>query len=181
MGDTLRHPTHGWMHPSVVSTLADTYRPTSLKGATSLLHGQTQVPGPSLPCTVRALPGRLSGLSVSHSKSVLYGAFVWARRALSQKRRFPARTARALHPRAGVRRRGSPVPGGRDRERAEPAEALRALAEGSRVPVATDRRAAALRQKVGRRVHARAQRAARTGDKLRGGRRSRGRVDCSGL
>ena len=37
-------------------------------------------------------PGRLSGLSVFHSKSVLYGAFVWARRALNDpKRRFPAR------------------------------------------------------------------------------------------
>ena len=45
---------------------------------------------------VRARPGRLSGLSVSHSKSVLYGAFVWARRALSsQKRRFPAPRAAA--------------------------------------------------------------------------------------
>jgi hypothetical protein len=31
---------------------------------------------------VRALLGRLSGLSVAHSESVLYGAFVWARRAL---------------------------------------------------------------------------------------------------
>jgi hypothetical protein len=42
--------------------------------------------------TVRAHPGRLSALRVSHSKSVLYGVFVWARRALtSQKRRFPAR------------------------------------------------------------------------------------------
>jgi hypothetical protein len=37
-------------------------------------------------------PGRLSALSVFHSKSVLYGAFVWARRALNNpKRRFPAR------------------------------------------------------------------------------------------
>jgi hypothetical protein len=42
--------------------------------------------------TVRALSERLSGLSVFHSKSLLYGAFVWARRVLnSQKRRFPAR------------------------------------------------------------------------------------------
>jgi hypothetical protein len=37
-------------------------------------------------------PGRLSALSISLCKSVLYGIFVWARRALnSQKRRFPAR------------------------------------------------------------------------------------------
>ena len=42
--------------------------------------------------TVRAPSGRLSALSVSHSKSVLYGGFVWARRALnSPKRRFPTR------------------------------------------------------------------------------------------
>ena len=41
--------------------------------------------------TVRARPERLSALSVSHSKSILYGAFVWVRRALnSPKRRFPA-------------------------------------------------------------------------------------------
>ena len=35
---------------------------------------------------VRARPGRLSGLSVSHSKSVLYGVFVWARRALKRQK-----------------------------------------------------------------------------------------------
>jgi hypothetical protein len=41
-------------------------------------------------------PGWLSGLSVSHSKSVLYGAFQWARMALNrQKRRFPARAVAA--------------------------------------------------------------------------------------
>jgi hypothetical protein len=46
----------------------------------------------AVPETVRARPGRLSGLSVSHSKSVLYGVFVWARRVLnSPKRWFPAR------------------------------------------------------------------------------------------
>ena len=44
-----------------------------------------------LNCTlVRALLGRLSSLSVFHSKLVLCGAFVWACRALnSSKRRFP--------------------------------------------------------------------------------------------
>ena len=37
-------------------------------------------------------PSRLSALRVSYSKSVLYGDFVWARRALNgPKRRFPAR------------------------------------------------------------------------------------------
>jgi hypothetical protein len=46
--------------------------------------------------SVWAFPGRLSGLilSVFHSKSVMYGAFVWARRALNRpKWRFPARAA----------------------------------------------------------------------------------------
>ena len=45
--------------------------------------------------TVRALSGRLSGLSVAlHSKSGLYGAFVWALRALNSKKRgfWPGRT-----------------------------------------------------------------------------------------
>jgi predicted DNA-binding WGR domain protein len=47
----------------------------------------TDCPGP---------PGRLSTLSIFLCKSVFYGAFVWARRALnSQKRRFPARAVRA--------------------------------------------------------------------------------------
>jgi hypothetical protein len=35
--------------------------------------------------TVWARPGRLSALSRFHSKAVLYGAFVWARRALTAK------------------------------------------------------------------------------------------------
>jgi hypothetical protein len=47
------------------------------------LTGGGPCPGP---------PGRLSALRVFLCKSVLYGAFVWARRALnSRKRRFPAR------------------------------------------------------------------------------------------
>ena len=46
--------------------------------------------------TVRARPGRLSAISVFLCKSVFYGAFVWARRALNrQKRRFPARAVLA--------------------------------------------------------------------------------------
>jgi hypothetical protein len=42
-------------------------------------------PPPSRPTTssVRACLGRLSGLNVFHSKSVLFGVFVWARMALS--------------------------------------------------------------------------------------------------
>ena len=49
---------------------------------------------------------RLSALSVFHSKSILYGVFVWARRALnSQKWRFPARAvARAAVLQCGARR-----------------------------------------------------------------------------
>jgi hypothetical protein len=48
--------------------------------------------------TVRTLPGRLSALSVFRSKSVLYGIFVWARRALNhRKRRFPARAVEERH------------------------------------------------------------------------------------
>jgi hypothetical protein len=42
--------------------------------------------------SVRAVPGRVSAISVFLCKSVLYGAFVWAHRALnSQKRRFSVR------------------------------------------------------------------------------------------
>jgi hypothetical protein len=59
--------------------------------------------------TVRAAPGRLSAISVFLLKSILYGAFVWARRALNgPKRRLPARAGRAApfsHRRgAGARR-----------------------------------------------------------------------------
>ena len=42
---------------------------------------------------VRAAQGLLSALSIFLCKFVLYGVFVWARRALNgRKRRFPART-----------------------------------------------------------------------------------------
>ena len=48
------------------------------------------------PATVRALLGRLSALSVLHSKAVSCGTFVWAREALNGPiRRFPARAVRA--------------------------------------------------------------------------------------
>jgi hypothetical protein len=52
--------------------------------------------------TVRILPGQLSGLSVFLCESILYGAFVWAHRALdTQNRRFPARAVDRIrkHPR----------------------------------------------------------------------------------
>jgi hypothetical protein len=46
--------------------------------------------------------GRLSAIRVFVCKSVLYGAFVWARRALAhQKRRFPARADAAKRDAAG--------------------------------------------------------------------------------
>jgi hypothetical protein len=42
--------------------------------------------------TVRALPGRSSGLRVFHSRYILYGVLVWVHMALnSRKRRFSAR------------------------------------------------------------------------------------------
>jgi hypothetical protein len=54
-----------------------------------------EIPEDIVAITVRARPGRLSGLSISHSRSVLHGAFVWARGALnSPKRWFPARPRR---------------------------------------------------------------------------------------
>jgi hypothetical protein len=54
-------------------------------------------------------PGRLSALSVSHSKSVLCGPFVWARRALNgQKRWF---SARAVDLRVGTWRAAAPLAG----------------------------------------------------------------------
>jgi hypothetical protein len=52
---------------------------------------------PNFTTTVRARPGRLSALSVLHSKSSFYGAFVWARRALNCTfRRVPARAVLRL-------------------------------------------------------------------------------------
>jgi hypothetical protein len=62
--------------------------------------------------TVRARPGRLSALRVFLCKSVFYGAFVWARRALnSPKRRVPARAVPgALSRRARPRSDQPPCP-----------------------------------------------------------------------
>jgi hypothetical protein len=43
---------------------------------------------------LRVRPGRLGALSACHSKSVLYGGFVWAPRALNiPERQFPAQAA----------------------------------------------------------------------------------------
>ena len=79
--------------------------------------------------TVRARRGRLSALSVFLLKSILYGAFVWARRALnSEKRRFPARAVAADpgNPRPWRRRRQDPAPRGAAR--------VEAIAAGCRAP-----------------------------------------------
>jgi hypothetical protein len=62
--------------------------------------GGTFLPSTLALLTVRARPGRLSALSVSHSKSVLYGALTCAHRVLNRPtRRFRARAdrAHALH------------------------------------------------------------------------------------
>jgi hypothetical protein len=45
---------------------------------------------------VRAPPGRLSALRVSHSKSALQGVFAWARRALNRQNRAVRHAARIL-------------------------------------------------------------------------------------
>jgi hypothetical protein len=82
--------------------------------------------------SVRARPGWLSALSVFHSRSVLYGAFVWAPRALNiQTRWFPARVVpRRLRTRRGgdrdhLVRRAARAPGKRPREpRVDAAERL---------------------------------------------------------
>jgi hypothetical protein len=58
------------------------------RGGASRLATATRPPT----APVRAILGRLSAISVLLCESVLYGAFVWARRALnSRKRWFPAR------------------------------------------------------------------------------------------
>ena len=51
--------------------------------------------------TVPALPERLGALSVFNSKSVLYGAFVWACRALNNRKRWFAVRALVLRRTAG--------------------------------------------------------------------------------
>jgi hypothetical protein len=89
-------------------------RPCRCPGAVlTLEQRQTRAPyGPPdmlSTFTVSALPGRLRVLSVFHSESVLYGAFVRARRALgSPKRRFPARAVSHRRGRAQPGLRGAP-------------------------------------------------------------------------
>jgi hypothetical protein len=90
-------------------------------------------------------PGRLSALSVSLCKSVFYGAFVWARRALnSQKRRFPARAVEA------AARLWDAEPLDEAAERAADANGDGALdaAELARVAAGREQAAAALRRRL---------------------------------
>jgi hypothetical protein len=69
-------------------TLLPWVRPGSEPSAAVIEAAEGDRPGP---------PGALKHLSVHHSKSVLYGAFVWARRALNRpNRRFPARAVRTI-------------------------------------------------------------------------------------
>jgi hypothetical protein len=71
--DVLPAPWHNTPRPR---RSASTSRPSTGSSATpSTCRRSTS--------TVRARPGRLSALSVFYSKSVLYGGFVWARRALN--------------------------------------------------------------------------------------------------
>jgi hypothetical protein len=79
---TLAHPLHTRsMKRFGISTFETTMRPNPRRG------------GPPRACsnrsgTVRARPGRLSGLSVCHSGSVFYGAFVRACRSLNRPERW---------------------------------------------------------------------------------------------
>jgi hypothetical protein len=95
---------------------------------------------------VRAAQGRLSALRVFLCKSVMYGAFVWARRALKhQKRRFPARAGAA-----GVQRRRRPRRRWRQGHRGDggPGGRHRALARRCPLPPAGEKDAM-LAQKLG--------------------------------
>jgi hypothetical protein len=88
LGDNANHPTEGWISDPTACKTKVYEGPLGVVtwNETLVLLGlyTSYGPGP---------PERLSALSISLCKSVLYGDFVWARRALnSQKRRFPART-----------------------------------------------------------------------------------------
>jgi acetolactate synthase-1/2/3 large subunit len=90
------------------------------------------VPESDAPLTVRARPGRLSGINVFHSKSVLYGVFVWVRRALNnQKWRFPARAGRQHRP---VRGGAAPRRGHRRRRGYHGVRRLRGARRDRRAP-----------------------------------------------
>ena len=65
----------------------------ALLGAVLAVYFETRRTGRHCP----GRRGRLSALSVFQCKSVLYGAFVWARRALNRKKqRLPARAVRNM-------------------------------------------------------------------------------------
>ena len=84
--------------------------PRALEGVAPETMGCGNPPSPL--STVRALPGRLSAFSVFLCKSILYGVFVWARRALNTlKRRFPARAVNGTFERGSAARLRSAVIG----------------------------------------------------------------------
>jgi hypothetical protein len=95
-----------WGAPADCISVADApmfggLSPTGVPTANFFAHDYpTRAPLLGNLTTVRARPGRLSALSVFHSKSVLYGDFVWARRALNRKKwRFRARAVGGNGPR----------------------------------------------------------------------------------
>ena len=72
--------------------------------------------------------GRLSSAGVSHRKYVLYGMFVWVRRALtSRKRRFPARADGAAAAAAGAQGDAQGVRRQEERQQARAAVTSRRL------------------------------------------------------
>ena len=78
----------------------------------------TDDPGFRLSDAVRARPGRLGALSVSRGKSVLYGAFVWARGGLTTQtgdfrpRQFDEEEAAPMRVSATEEAKLTPVPHG---------------------------------------------------------------------
>jgi hypothetical protein len=78
--------------PPSVAAAAPACQRTGQAGAPLAFCTLGWPPQPPQPLLGPGRPGRLSTLSVFLCKSVFYGTFVWARRALnSQKRRFAAR------------------------------------------------------------------------------------------
>ena len=81
---------------SIVGKAGDSVRVSCDEGYTASGSGAAVCTNGTF--TVRAAQGRLSAICVFLWKSILYGAFVWACRALnSPKRRFPARAGGNVH------------------------------------------------------------------------------------
>jgi galactosylceramidase len=137
--DTAPYTIIGAIDWADVTVTADVLLPRSATGASTsigwiaarLSQTAEECDGPGVICSnpVRAALGRLSALSVFLCKSILYGAFVSAHRALNgPKRRFLARAVGPLR-RAGRRRRAAAAPAAEaERERRRPQ--LRVQGEG---------------------------------------------------